>query len=250
MLSNTQTDKLLDDCMNGIITSAQLTAQLSADSNEVADKLMNEHLVAVTAVQQYSLLKQVEQIHQLYAPAKAKTVVHPMFTLKRVMRIAAVFLLALSTWLFYEYSTNTYNRLYNDLFTAYSVNEVRGNESGQINALVDAYRSGQYSKSAALFATVENPTSRDLFFTAMSYLRLSKPADAVPLFNKIYAYNKLQGEGLYEDETDYYLALTWLKLNDKQKAIELFEKIKADKEHTYNKTIPSSVIFKIKWFAH
>nr|MBP6687144.1 hypothetical protein [Lacibacter sp.] len=74
--------------------------------------------------------------------------------------------------------------------------------------------------------------------------------DAVLLFDKIYSYNEVNGEKLYEDETDYYLALTWLRLNEKQKAVKLFEKIKADKEHTYSKHIMPFTILKIKWFAH
>jgi tetratricopeptide (TPR) repeat protein len=254
MLSNTQTDKFLDDCFNGTITREQLAEMLLISSKEVTNDLIKEHLVAITAVQQYNLLMQVKQVHSLYiqpeAKEKEKAVVRPLFTLKLVMRIAAVLLLILSSWLFYEYSTNSYNRLYADMFATYTVNEVRSTDAGQMNKLVEAYRAGEYSKTTDLFTTVLNPTSRELFFTAMSYLEIGKPSDAVLLFDKIYSYNEVNGEKLYEDEADYYLALTWLRLNEKQKAVKLFEKIKADKEHTYSKHIKPFTIQKIKWFAH
>lgn len=254
MLSNTQTDKLLDDCFNGIIKPEQLAEALLINDKVVAETLVNEHLVAITAVQQYQIIQQVKQVHSLYAntqeEAKETTVVRPLFSLKIALHVAAMLLLTLSSWLVYEYNVNSYKKIYANMFASYTVNEVRGNGEGQLNPLVEAYRSGDFLKTTNLFTTIANPTSRDLFFTAMSYLEMEKPAEAVPLFNKIYAYNKTNNEQLYEDETDYYLALTLLKLQQKEEAIKLFEKIKADKEHTYNMSVKSSTILKIKWFGH
>lgn len=252
MLSNTQTDKLLDDCFNDIITREQLAAMLLVTNKEVINDLVTEHLAAITAVQQYNLLLEVKQVHRLYVHSEVEktAVVRKLFPLKQAIRVAAMLLLVLSSWLVYEYSTNSYNRLYGDMFATYSINEVRSSNVGQMNKLVEAYRARQYSKTIDLFKTVTNPTNRELFFTALSYLETGKSSDAVLLFTKIYSYNETKGEMLYEDETDYYLALTWLKLNEKQKAVKLFEKIRADKEHTYNNTIKPFTILKIKWFAH
>jgi hypothetical protein len=71
----------------------------------------------------------------------------------------------------------------------------------------------------------------------MADLELKKYDDAIGKFQHIIATNALSGGDYYQDEAEFYLAMSWLGRGDANEAIPLLDKIKANKSHLYHDVV-------------
>jgi tetratricopeptide (TPR) repeat protein len=80
-----------------------------------------------------------------------------------------------------------------------------------------------------------------------AYLKLNNAAEAITCFLSVQQINSTQQTHLYQDDTEYYLAMSYLKNDEPSKAIPLFEKIHADKNHLYNSKVSWWFLEKLHW---
>jgi len=88
-----------------------------------------------------------------------------------------------------------------------------------------AYEAHNYHKAINLFNSVKNPDEAYInFYKGLSYLELDKSKEAIELLLPIAKANGLEGKSAnFNDKARWYLALAYLKNNDKEKSkSELF----------------------------
>ena len=86
----------------------------------------------------------------------------------------------------------------------------------------ELYETRNYDKAALLFTQLYKDTNEPvyLFYKANSLLALGKPEAAIPLFEQ-----HLEANDFLYDKSTWYLALSYLKSGDTDKALQYFEKV-------------------------
>ncbi|HYC27171.1 MAG TPA: tetratricopeptide repeat protein, partial [Chitinophagaceae bacterium] len=67
-----------------------------------------------------------------------------------------------------------------------------------------------------------------------AYLELNQPAKAAGMFSQLLENNQRTQSNYFQDEAEYYLAVSYIGNNDASKAIPILRKIRADKGHLYH----------------
>jgi len=148
---------------------------------------------------------------------------------------ASIALLIGLGWMGYNSLIKTdYDDLYNAHFqeypnTVYTITRSDANESLEREAYV-AYESGNYEKAIANFEKLQADGVKNHinFYLALSYLGIENNSMAIRLFEKV-----IEEQSGFEAEASWYLALTHLRVRDKAKAIGILER--HIKTYDYNK---------------
>lgn len=223
-----------------------MQAKLQADAG-FRDEFLRLQLARET-IKLHGLKERVGNIHremmqELQAePVKETTPVIPMF--RRVMRIAAILILVVAGAAIYEYTQLSANSLFEKNYSAYTATEQRGADNA--SALVAAYKAGETGKVVELFQALPQPAAQDLFYVGNAYLQLGKPMEAIRNFQQLEALNKTNQTHVFEEDTEYYLAMAYLKNGQTKEAIALLEKIHNTNGHPYQDKVSNWLLWKLK----
>jgi len=153
---------------------------------------------------------------------------------KWLVAASIALLFGLSYFFLLNQKTASTNALFASYFVPYKnvvAPMVRGNTSNQQDEKTQAflaYEKGEYNKAITLFTKLYENTKEPyyLFYKANALLKLERAQEAVPLLIE-----HLKTKDTLTEKTNWYLALAYLKIQDKQKAKELLKKVIANKSY-------------------
>jgi hypothetical protein len=148
-----------------------------------------------------------------------------------LLRVAALVLLFAGLTAVYKYSTISAAGVFNKYYNAYDLNAMRG--GSETDPMERAYRNKNWTEVTTLFASVKDKNNKSWFLEAMAGLELKHYENAIEGFNRVIAANARSGDNYFQDEAEYYLAMSYLGANEPGKALALLNKIKADKSHLF-----------------
>ncbi|ULQ52053.1 hypothetical protein [Flavihumibacter fluvii] len=160
------------------------------------------------------------------------------------MRIAAAVLVFVGIAAVYQYSQLSTERLYEGNYIAYSAGERRGQL--QESPVEQAFKTGQPEKVILAFKSIQQPTVQDYFYAGNAYLEQGQAAVAIQQFLKVQELNAANPPASFEDDTDYYLAMAYLKNGQAKEASNLLEKIHQTKGHLYHDKVSNWFLWKLK----
>ena len=167
-------------------------------------------------------------ISELESKAKVENPITRRCYVKWFAAASIVVLLGLS-YLFTMDQTASTNDLFASYFEPYR-NVIqpmeRGNEQQNEKSLAFyAYEKGDYEQAIQLFTDLYNSTKESyyLFYKANALLKLEKANEAVPILLE-----HLKTKDTLTEKTTWYLALAYLKLNDKPNARITLKKVIAE----------------------
>ena len=248
MSENFTNTELLIQYMDGELQGDQMAAiKKSIDENpSIREELENLQL-AREAVKSYGLKNKISSIHsemmqELKENAASKNgITRKLF--KYSLRIAALIIVLFGISVIYQYFSATPEKLFSENFHAFALHETRG---ASAFPLEDAYKNDKLNEVIEQFANLKDPQSEDYFLAGNAFLARHQPAKAIQAFNSLQEKNKTYNTHHFEEDAEYYLALSYLDNNEAAKAIPIFEKIRADKNHTYHKKISSWFLLKVQ----
>jgi len=222
----------LDKSLQG--ESSPEMEQLLSNDPEAARE-WNYLLLAVDAIQEAGLQQQVATIKEEWKIQQA-TVVKPTGGIVRRMsrniaKIAAILVLVAGGAAFYKYATISSGSLYNKYYSSYELGTSRG--AGDENAVEKAYHTRDWNAVLSGFNASKRDNKMD-FLAGMADLELKKYDDAIEHFEQVMAVNAQSGSDYFQDEAQYYLAISWLAKNKVNEALPILEKIRADKDHLFH----------------
>jgi len=226
----------LDQSLSGAI-APELSERLVHDQ-ELAHEWQTLNL-AVMAIREAGLNDQVAAIRKeflaqpLQETKQKPAVVRTLY--KNVLRIAASVIILAAAVSIYKYSTVNSVAVYDQYYSAFELNTSRG--AGSSDAMEQAFRDKQWKEVVNQFNGLQVKNNKSYFLAGMADMELKNPAAAAPLFEQIIDKNKQSGENYFQDEAEYYLAIAYLGNHESGKAIVLLRKIKADKDHLYNRVV-------------
>lgn len=175
----------------------------------------------------------LKQIHREFKESANQAHQPTSFTLKPwwigiAASFAALFLVG-NFWI-----QTDVNTLYEKTYISYELLTMRSTET-QKGELEELYRDQDYEALTSLVDTdSDNPTS--LFLAGLSYISLENYESSVQYLQKLEQLNsgKADKDKLFQNETDYYLYLSFLKLGQIDSAEVYFDRIRSYKTHTFH----------------
>jgi len=214
-------------------------------SREASQQILNDEQltsewrvlqVAVSAVREAGLNDQVAAVRNAWKAgqgSKAKpqqAVVRSIY--QNVLRVAACVLLLAVGISVYKFSTVNTSSVYGKYYSSYDLNTTRSAEA--IDPLEKAYRGKNWQDVINQFNGLPVKTNKSFFLTGMANLELKNYQAAIPLFSKVLENNSNAKEAYFQDESEYYLAMSYLGAGKTPEAIVILKKIKSDKNHLYH----------------
>jgi tetratricopeptide (TPR) repeat protein len=230
-----QQQALIDHLDNTLRGNASAETQQMIDSDPELIREWQFLRLAVDAVQDTALYEEVATVKEQWK-IQQTTVIKPaggiVRTLSRNMaKIAAILVLVGGGAAFFKYATISSGSLYDKYYTSYSLNTSRG-ASGE-DAMDKAYQAKDWNAVIAAFSPAKRTNKSD-FLAGMADLELKKYDDAIEHFEQIMAVNAQGNTDYFQDEAQYYLAISWLAKDKVNEALPILEKIRADKNHLYH----------------
>ena len=250
MNNNFTNTELLTKYLDGELQGEQLkNLELRIKEDRSLQHELDNLKISIEAIKSYGLYKTVSSIHsdmmKEFNQQALPRIGGAKKFLRNTLKIAATIFIILGSVLLYQYITLSSQSLFRNNFQAYTLHENRGNETE--SPLEQQYKLTKYSAVIELFQRLPTKTIQDYFIAGNAYLRQGSPAEAAKCFLSVRELNKEQQSHLYEDDTEYYLAMSYLENNEPSRAVPLFEKIHADKSHLYHSKVSEWFLRKLHW---
>ena len=251
-----QIDQILDEIIRGKSGEEKLADFISDYTSEELINELQLHQAAAAAIQRNEIINQVSRVHQSYFEKRNgfTTEDHPhtgTTFVKRSLKFwwsaAAVLIIAPALFFMFVYITNSPQRLFASQYQTYRINVDRTSSPVNNEPLARHYQDGKYSEAIKDFQGLASQGVRDKMIAAFAFMELNDYKSAIPLFEAVIRNNSTTGEKLYQDEAEYYLALSFLKTKQVGQSYPLFNKIYVDDEHTFNSRVDKWFMMRLKW---
>lgn len=164
--------------------------------------------------------------------------------------IAAGLALLLVGFLGFQYATLSGDNLYAERASVYQVAASRSSETptdSPEEQLEQFYRAQRFPEATAAYEQIETPSITAMFLAGNAYLKQDKTDQAIDAFREIVRINGSQGINRFEEDAQYYLALSYLKADRPDEALPLLEKINDNPQHSYHALVSDYYLWKVKF---
>lgn len=251
-------DQVLDELLKNRLSRSEAERELAKTGVIDMSAEIELHYSAARSIHQFNVLQQVQKVHSEYLLAKlpeipahsspgSKGKLVNFGRVKWILGIAASLLLITSTWFFYQYSTNNAEKLYAELYQPYSLNTSRGLEEPVTHNMVEEFRNQNYAAVIKTFESLPKTNNREKFLSAYSYLQMEQYNQSITNLIQILAYNRQNNTRIYNDEAEFYLALSYLKNNQPAMATPILEGIRSKPAHTFHERVSKWSITRLRW---
>jgi len=224
----------LDNLLSGV---SSLEADEMIHNDKDIAKEWNSLLYAVDGIREAGLNAQVAAVRKQYEDQQsskpAVAIVRTMY--RNAYRVAAVLFLFVGSATIYKYSSVNSGSVYNDYYSSFELNTSRSSTTEDPIEL--AFRNKNWEQVISLSEVPRPRPIKAQFLVAMANMELKKYYKAIDEFKQIIAANEVSGDSYFQDEAEYYLAMSYLANIDAAQALPILKKIKADKNHLYNETV-------------
>ncbi|HLZ87705.1 MAG TPA: tetratricopeptide repeat protein [Puia sp.] len=247
----------LDESLRGRATA---TLEEIIGNDPEAEKEWNYLRLAVDAVRDAGLNQQVAAARAAWkaefeaadSMAPVKTMPSPQSgstgkvrTLYRyTLRAAACILIITGSSALYKYVSVSSGSLYDRYYTTYTLGATRG--AGDTDPIVQAYDAKDWTTVRNLANTAKPRTNQTDFLAGMACLEQKQYDEAISHFEQIIAVNTHAGTSYYQDEAEYYLAISWLAHKNVNEAMPILEKILTDQHHQYHEKVMKMSFFDLR----
>lgn len=248
--SASEMNELLVQYLDGELQGEEkqsLEQQLAADAalRQQFDSLQ----LTREAVRYYGLKEKVGSIHRQMMKetdtAPVKQIGGGRRALRYALSIAASLLVLIGGYFAYQFFSLSSEKVYSANYQPYEANLLRGDNTPE-SAADKAYRAADYKEVIRIYQAKEDTTAEATFLSGAAAMRLNDHTKAISSFSALLEANKLKKTKLYNDEAEYYLALSYIHNRDYDYALDLLNKIKEDPAHTYNSKVTGKLIRQVK----
>jgi tetratricopeptide (TPR) repeat protein len=221
--------------------SADIDTQIAADPE--TNREYKQMRLAVDAVEQAALYEQISTVRSAWMATQNTPMVAAQSgkgavvrSMSRVaLRAAAVILILGASATVYKYAVTSSNGIYSEYYTSYDLNTSRGATAQ--DEMEEAYKAKNWGAVDDAFRKKKVKDNKSYFLEGMADMEKKKYDEAIGMFQQVMAANNLSGSDYFEDEAEFYLAMSWLARGDVKEAMPLFEKIRNDKNHLYHDVV-------------
>jgi tetratricopeptide (TPR) repeat protein len=187
------------------------------------------------------------KIRSLESARPGSTKVRTLY--RYTLRAAAIILIITGSTAIYEYVSVSSGSLYNRYYSSYTLNTARGagdTDPANTDPIIQAYNAKDWATVRNLAGTAKIRTNQTDFLAGIACLQLKQYDEAINHFEQVIAINTHAGTDYYQDESEYYLAISWLARNNVNEAMPILEKIRATPHHQYHEKVMKMSFFDLR----
>jgi tetratricopeptide (TPR) repeat protein len=218
------------------------------------DAVMQQELenltIAKSAIKAYGLKKHVGNIHaqMMHEMVVEKATPAQQGIIRRLVKIsmkvaAAIFIIVLGVAV-YQYTSITPDKVFASNYKPYTLGVNRG--VVKTNDIEKVFQEKDYAKVIAQFEVIKEADAKEYFLAAIAYMEKSSYKNAIAAFKNVLSKNTLNKTSIFNDDSEYFLALSYLKSNDIKLATPIFEAIHNNKNHLYNENVDNAFMRNLK----
>lgn len=246
-----QASETLIRYLDGELSARELSSlEQSLRANAGLQQELDNLIFTREAIKGYGLKTRVASIHQemmkelkTEASGEHRSKIRPLFRSR--LNIAASLLILFISVTVYQYYRLSSSGLYNENYIPYNVSVARGDE--KISSIENAYLNKQQDLVISEFEKLANPALKDQFLAGQVYLAKGELTPAIGTFISILKDHSTGNA--FRDDAEYYLALSYLRNNEPEKAKPIFQKIHRDTNHLYHDEVSEWILLKLKILA-
>ena len=194
--------------------------------------------LAVDAVEYIALNDQVAAVKEQFRTIQPLEVINEqrrgmVVMMRNIYKVAACLLFLVIAGAGYKYISTSAIDMYKQSFIPYTLSTSRG--SSTINEIELAYRNKNWNQVLTAFDKYAEKDNKTLFLAGMANMQLQQYAAAGKMFEQVLAHNAQTGDDYFQDEAQYYLAMSYLANGQAKEAITLLQQIRTNKNHLYNR---------------
>ncbi len=230
----------------------QGTAKETLEQKLAADVALQQEfdslLLSRESIRYYGIKEKVAGIH-VQMMEELKVPVRTLMPSKKFFRyvasVAASILLIVGGYMAFTFFNLSSEKVYSANYQKYELSTTRSNGTEE-TVIEKEYRTGNYKEVIRINEAREDNAVKAKFLSGMAAMELSDNSKAIKSFNAVLAANKKAGTKTLNDETEYYLSLSYVRNKDYDAALDLMNKIKEDAGHIYHKEITTKLIRQVK----
>ncbi|THU39483.1 hypothetical protein FAM09_13345 [Niastella caeni] len=233
-------EHLLINYLDRTLEEKEMREMEALINNDLETRKQWQYLqLAVEAVEYAALYDQVAAVKEQYKTIQPAEVLQApqkqavRIRMRRAFSVAAGLLLCVIGLGAYKYFTVSATQVYEKAFVQYTLSTTRSGAT--VNELEQAFRNKNWNTVIAALNRSSLTDNKALFLAGMAHLQLQQYAESNMLFEQVLANNAQTGDDYFQDEAEFYAAMSNLAGHKTREAIRLLKKIKADKDHLYNK---------------
>ncbi len=239
---------------------AYLRGELNAAEKSDFDALLTQNAnlagevesikTATTIVRSYGQREELKSIHQKMMAQQKKNQLASFQGMNFYLRVAAIIVFLVVAWAGIGFATLTPDSLYIDEHTSYTPEAVRGADAPKRpkteTMILAEYANARYERVVKLYKESADKTLKETFLAGNAYLALNQSAAAADCFKRVMSLSAQKNTYDYYQDAEYYLAWSYLKNNQLDDSIKLFEKIYRSEFHTHNPDVDAWFYWKLK----
>ena len=233
-MQTNDTYKQLVDRLDGQLSQSEIekTEQL-INNDQTAAGEWQQLLLVTDNIREAGIYEQVSTVRQEFASATMKATASPKVVNMRsgftVLKIAAVLLLIGAAATTYKFTSVTSRNMYETYYSSYELGSMRAR--GEFSPAEKAYRNKNWRAVINETAATDN---KENFLAGMAAMELKDYKTAETAFNRVIDQANNSGNRYFKDEAEYYLAMSYLAVNEGKKASSILRTILADSAHLFH----------------
>ncbi len=200
-----------------------------------------------TAILHFGLKQKVGGIHQEIMSERQSS---KQGVYRRMVRpflsVAAALILLVGGYYFYRVYLISSEKVFETNYVSYDLGTLRGTDDHSSD-LEQAFRKKDHTAVLKIYVKLDSVTNKERFLAGISSLETKDYKSAKTFFNNII--KEKQGTGLFKDESEFYLALTFIASKEYDQALPLLKKIRDEKQHPYHQEVDDKLIQDVKMLS-
>jgi tetratricopeptide (TPR) repeat protein len=239
-MSPSKEEILIDYLDNRLEGEERMNAEQLIREDASAGQVLEDLRLSVALIREAAVLEQVTEVRKAFnstaklVPIQKKEsgAIVRSFS-KTALRIAASVLLLLGAASAYKYAFTSASSVYDQNFTSFELGTSRGTNSD--SELEKVYRNKNWAGVENIFSAQKEKTSKSFFLAGMADMELKNYDKAISSFNAVMSLNINSTDPSYQDEAEYYLAMSYLAAKKPTEGVAILRKIRSDKDHLFYK---------------
>lgn len=234
--------------LDGVLTQADtetIEKRLAIDSAVLAE--YESLLLTRAAIRHYGLKCEVAEVHKKMMKEIQQTVKKRSKTriIVRYTIAAASLVLLISGYIAYKSSTLSSDKIFTSNYLTYQLS-VTLDVNYTLTPVEKAFGKKNFTEVLRIHDAKEDKTTKAEFLTGVASLELKNNRKAIKCFNEVIEMNTGTTTPVLQDESEYYLALAYIKTKNYENALILLNKIDENEQHKYRNLISAKLINQVK----
>ena len=165
--------------------------------------------------------------------------------IRKGLHASVVAFILLALFVLYQFIvTVDPKKVFSDNYHPYEVQVMRG--AAESSTLKEAFKKGKMDSVISEFNSLDAPQPEEYLLAGIAFLENNQPAKAIETFKTMIQKNADTKTDFFQDDAEYYLAMSYLSNKEPEKAMPIFEKIQANENNPYYSSVNSWFLLDVK----